>query len=259
MPYWYLFLESHLTTYHSNLGVLTNYEELGTSSLPAWGRPWSIKEIGYKRSFWCGLERIVQGVWMTSKVEYFTPARLKRLTGVSNSATRPPLANTRTRLQSMMVSMRWAMVKTVQLLNTLRIAVWISWSVSPSTAAVASSITSICDLQPPKEKEKGKQPKCEMQLWETLLQDEITCTGSYELWLTSSEAIEQDKAVGAAQHWNSPHSLQSNCWCHYPGTWFFCWDVPWLWPHWSQHLCAAERDPNSASLCPETAQDPATQ
>lgn len=81
----------------------------------------------------------------------FTPARLKRFTGVSNSATRPPWANTRTRLQSMMVSMRWAMVKTVQLLNTLRIAVWISWSVSPSTAAVASSITSICDLHMKKE------------------------------------------------------------------------------------------------------------
>ena len=47
----------------------------------------------------------------------------------------------------MMVLSLWAIVRTVQLANSLRIVVWMRSSVSRSTAAVASSSTSILDLR----------------------------------------------------------------------------------------------------------------
>lgn len=50
-------------------------------------------------------------------------------------------------LLSMMVWRRWAIVRTVQSANSLRIVVWIKLSVSKSTAAVASSRMRILALR----------------------------------------------------------------------------------------------------------------
>mmetsp|Transcript_6876 Transcript_6876/g.12774 ORF Transcript_6876/g.12774 Transcript_6876/m.12774 type:complete len:225 (+) Transcript_6876:265-939(+) len=69
---------------------------------------------------------------------------LRRFLGVSNSATRPR-SITRTLSASMMVLMRCAIVNIVQSLNSFRMVFWMSSSVRVSTAAVASSSTSILE------------------------------------------------------------------------------------------------------------------
>ena len=62
----------------------------------------------------------------------------RRLAGLSNSASRPALS-TITLSHSMIVCSRCAIIKHVASPNRLRIVDWISWSVSQSTDAVASS------------------------------------------------------------------------------------------------------------------------
>src|SRR3546814_819098 len=62
-----------------------------------------------------------------------------KLLGESYSATRP-CSSTSTFVESMIVFKRWAIVKHVQSENSTRMLVWMSASVSTSTAAVASSM-----------------------------------------------------------------------------------------------------------------------
>lgn len=70
--------------------------------------------------------------WKTESVS------ARREAGVSNSLTLPA-SRRRILWLSMMVLSRWAMVSTVQPVNSERMVAWMRSSVSRSTAAVASS------------------------------------------------------------------------------------------------------------------------
>lgn len=90
---------------------------------------------------------------MPKKIDFLF---LSKSSGGANS-TIFPMSKTITRSESMMVLRRWAIVRIVHSLNSVRIVRWIKSSVSKSTAAVASSKINTFVLR---NKARARQTSC---------------------------------------------------------------------------------------------------